>query len=79
MCDDLRLQGFDPISRRAPLFEQSCEHPACSLRELLVRLHQRRQFLKPAQAPRNDEAKLGRQATHRVGQHGLLLDEQGAS
>src|SRR3954464_6047182 len=57
---------------------RSSANVACLLRNARILLHQRHQLLELVHALRHDKAELGRQPTHGIGQHGMLLDQQGS-
>jgi hypothetical protein len=66
------------LLQRVALVEQSCEHLPGSLRERLIGIHERCEFLKLADALWNGQTKLSGQTAHGVRQHRLLLDQKGS-
>ena len=76
--DDRCLQLRGSVAGRVELPVKRLQRPPRRFRHARLRRHLRHQFVQLAKAQRPDQTELGREAPQRVGQHGLLLDQQRA-
>jgi hypothetical protein len=79
MRNDLGFEGLDPFTQVVAVIMQSGDRLLGLFGNDLVRINKRHEFVELSYAFWNSDPKFGCQATHGVGQHRLLFDQQGPS